>query len=270
MLYAKHMGGGTAAESHRGVNPARFQTETLPRAGHRVTTADDGEAALRCRGRAAFDLAFIDIQMPFMNGFELTRRIRASNDPAVAGLPIVALSAAAYGENRTRAQEAGMSDYVTKPATREDIAAAVARVRAGAPAADAATESASPPPVLDQDAFDQQRATFGDTRILRFLGMLAEEMERRRTALDEAAGRAARIEIGQHAHALASAAGNLGFRQLMDLARALERVVATMTPDELAAALDELRRSMTDSAAMIATLTAELERGETGRRTARA
>ena len=241
----------------------------LVRSGHRVTTAEDGEAALRCLAEDRFDLAFIDIQMPFMDGIELTRIIRSSENPAVAGLPIVALSAGAYGEDRARAQEVGMDDYVTKPATREDIAAAVARVHQGmdgATSADAGPVPAHDP--LDREAFEQQRATFGDERILRFLAMLGEELERRRTAIGDAAGRGAVAELGQHAHAIASAAGNLGFLRLMDLGRTLERNVATLSPPERAIALDEFLCSIADAGAAIAALRIELDRPASGRRAA--
>jgi len=246
----------------------------LAHAGHQVITAPDGETALRLLTQHRFDLAFVDIQMPFMDGIELTRRIRASDDPSVAHLPIVALSAAAYGEDRTRAETAGMNDYVTKPATRDDIAAAVARVRAGrakvGPASAepvAATPAAAEPvPVeapapspLDRAEFEVQRETFGDERLLRFLGMLEAELGRRVAAIDDATARDDRAELGQHAHAIASASGNLGFRYLMGLGRALEHDVETMSPEALAGALDELHRSIADAIAEIAKVSAELD-----------
>lgn len=251
----------------------------LARAGHQVVTAPDGDTALRLLAQNRFDLAFVDIQMPFMDGIELTRCIRASEDPSVAHLPIVALSAAAYGEDRTRAETAGMNDYVTKPATRDDIAAAVARVRAGqatgepaeGPAAttvEPAPAEVSPPAALDRAEFEIQRETFGDERLLRFLGMLEAELGRRVAALDDAAARDARSEIGQHAHAIASASGNLGFRYLMGLGRSLEHEIATMSPEALAAALDELRRSIADAFAEIAKVSAELDTGGSDERAA--
>ncbi|MEQ8816023.1 MAG: ATP-binding protein [Thalassobaculum sp.] len=243
----------------------------LMRSGHRVTTAEDGETALRCLAVDRFDLALIDIQMPFMDGIELTRRIRSSENPVVAGLPIVALSAGAYGEDRARAQEIGMDDYVTKPATREDIAAAVARVRQGTDGATATVAGPRTVPAqdpLDREAFERQRATFGDERILRFLAMLAEELERRRTAIGDTAGGSTVAELGQHAHAIASAAGNLGFLRLMDLGRTLERNVATLSPPELAVALDEFLHSIADASASIAALRIELHSPASDRRAA--
>ncbi len=200
-----------------------------------------------------------EIRVPWVDGIELTRRIRASDDQAVARLPIIALSAGASGEQRIGAEGVGMDEDVTKPASREDIAAAVARVRdktdaeAGSP-----DRSDAEPHPLDLQAFEQQRSTFGDERILRFLGMLAEELERRRVAIDDSAGRDARLELGQHAHAIASAAGNLGFRPLMDLGRAFERSVTTLSAEEFPAALQAFRSAMADAAVAVAALRAEI------------
>lgn len=115
------------------------------------------------------------------------------------------------------------------------------------------------PDALDRTAFENQRATFGDERILRFLGMLADEIRRRRLAIDEAAGRDARTELSQHAHALASAAGNLGFRHLLDYGRSFEREITTLPADELVAGLEELRHSMADAESAIVSLQDRLQ-----------
>lgn len=121
-------------------------------------------------------------------------------------------------------------------------------------------DSAPPEPeVLDREAFDAQHAIFGDDRMLRFLAMLASELDRRLVEIGESAGRNARAELAQHAHAVASAAGNLGFRHLMEFSRVLERRVAGLPPEELDSALDELRRSIADASTTIAALRAEIE-----------
>lgn len=233
----------------------------LSRAGHRVTTAEDGETALQCLGQGRFDLAIIDIQMPFMDGIELTRRIRASKDPSLARLPIVALSAAAYGEDRARAEAVGMNDYVTKPATREDVAASVARVLApSAPsqAADPGRDAVGAMDLLDRRMFDGQRGTFGDDRTRRFLGLLAEELDRRAVAIGEARQRQARVELSQHAHAIASAAGNLGFLGLVSMCRTLERDLAAMPDGDAAAAIDALEAAIAATRRATDVLAAEI------------
>ena len=62
-----------------------------------------------------YDLILMDIQMPVMDGYEATRTIRALNDPAKANIPIVAMTANAFEEDRKRAFDAGMNGHVPKP-----------------------------------------------------------------------------------------------------------------------------------------------------------
>ena len=92
--------------------------------GATVTVADNGELALAqfCQGR--FDLVVMDCQMPVMDGFEAARRIRAweQNEPGRSPVPIVALTANALAGDREACLAAGMSDYLTKPATMASLA----------------------------------------------------------------------------------------------------------------------------------------------------
>lgn len=60
-------------------------------------------------------MILMDIQMPVMNGYEATRRIRGLPDPELARIPIVAMTANAFDEDRKRCLEAGMNDHVGKP-----------------------------------------------------------------------------------------------------------------------------------------------------------
>ena len=62
-----------------------------------------------------YDLILMDIQMPCMNGYEATRRIRKLQDPKKSQIPIIAMTANAFAEDRQAAKDAGMNDHVAKP-----------------------------------------------------------------------------------------------------------------------------------------------------------
>ena len=92
--------------------------EILKEAGFAVDTAEDGEIAVRKMKQAVpgqYDLILMDIQMPKMDGYEATRQIRALPDAAKADIPIFAMTANAFEEDRQNALKAGMNGHIAKP-----------------------------------------------------------------------------------------------------------------------------------------------------------
>lgn len=90
----------------------------LDDAGYAVDTAENGEVAvgmIEDADACAYDLVLMDIQMPVMDGYAATRAIRALPDPLRASLPIIAVSANAFSEDRKRSLECGMDAHLPKP-----------------------------------------------------------------------------------------------------------------------------------------------------------
>lgn len=106
----------------------RFARVLLERGGAQVEVAPDGVAALERLGQRGFDLILMDVQMPRMDGYEATRRLRIAEAAAgLPGTPVIALTANAMAEDRQLCLDAGMDDFLPKPFTREELFAAIAR-----------------------------------------------------------------------------------------------------------------------------------------------
>ena len=87
--------------------------------GLKVKTANNGLEALELIENHPFDLILMDCQMPEMDGYQCTQRIRCNERPHLAGIPIVALTANAMTEDRDHCLAAGMNDYLSKPVTMQ-------------------------------------------------------------------------------------------------------------------------------------------------------
>jgi len=95
----------------------------LAKLGCQVHLATQGVEALECLEQADFDMVLMDCNMPVMDGYEASRRIRQSG--RWPELPIVALTANAMPEERERCRAAGMNDYLAKPFRREELLALI-------------------------------------------------------------------------------------------------------------------------------------------------
>jgi CheY-like chemotaxis protein len=101
--------------------------------GYRVVEAHDGRAALAAARSANPDLILMDVSIPYIDGLEVTRRLKA--DPATRHIPIIALTAHALTSDRERALEAGCDGYISKPAEPRFVLDAVRRELGAAEAA---------------------------------------------------------------------------------------------------------------------------------------
>ena len=210
----------------------------LNAAGLMVDTANDGRDALALMERHPYDLVLMDVQMPIMDGFEATRAIRAK--PALASLPILAMTANIFEEDRQACMDAGMDDFVPKPVEPALLYAILLRwlPRRGLRAAQAPPVTPAPVRMADAeqiaasvglDAIEGLRPTQalqalrGD--VARYLGLLQQfsathAADPQRIAEAWAGGEpdAAR----QRAHALKGAAATLGATAVQEAAAALE------------------------------------------------
>ena len=103
---------------------SEIAVEILNAYGFKVDTAENGaEAVEKVKNSTPgdYDLVLMDVQMPVMNGYEATKRIRALDDPALAGITILAMTANAFDEDRKKALEYGMDGFLSKPIVIEEL-----------------------------------------------------------------------------------------------------------------------------------------------------
>ncbi len=106
---------------------AQLLEQLLGRRGHDVWLADNGREALELAGEQAFDLLFLDIHMPELDGFQVAQAVRERERTAGGHLPIIALTARSRKEDRRQCLAAGMDDFLTKPVQAADLWAAINR-----------------------------------------------------------------------------------------------------------------------------------------------
>jgi PAS domain S-box-containing protein len=220
--------------------------------GYGVVTADDGQAGVEAAARGGFVAILMDVQMPVLDGYAATKRIReAEPGPRV---PIVAMTAAAVEGVRERCLEAGMDDFLTKPVDVDRLAATLDRwlVRA---AIDATPSLAR----LDLGRLDELRSLDGGrgetSYVARAIGNLLGSAPRDLDAMDQAAVDGDADRLSAVTHRLAGAALNLGATLGGEAARELEDAVRGGTPvPDLGARLAQVRETLVEDLSALADL----------------
>jgi len=214
-------------------NPVNQQVATamLLKRGHQVDVVSNGREAVDAVARVRYDVVLMDIQMPEMDGFEATAKIRAL--PQGRTLPIIALTAHALSGERERCLERGMSGYLAKPFKAHDLFAVVEG--RGAHAADT---SAAPSPAVDLAAFRRTMEEAGAAEAVDgILETFVATMPQRLDALAAAARDAEAEPLQRAAHAFKSAAGTIGAGRLAALLEDMERAARD---GDVAGACDKL------------------------------
>jgi PAS domain S-box-containing protein len=100
----------------------------LENSGHKADLAENGLEALAAVKKDSYDLILMDVQMPEMDGFQATRKIRKMEEKTGAHIPIIAMTAHAMRGDRERCLEAGMDDYISKPIKPEELLRIIKKV----------------------------------------------------------------------------------------------------------------------------------------------
>lgn len=101
----------------------------LTKRGHKVTIAPNGEEAVKAVGGKVFDMVLMDVQMPVLNGYEATQKIRQIEASTGEHIPIIGLTANAMDGDREKCLDAGMDDYISKPVHIKDLLEIITRIK---------------------------------------------------------------------------------------------------------------------------------------------
>lgn len=228
-------------------------TRQLALAGFRCETANDGEQGLQAWRSRRFSLLLTDIHMPVMDGYQLAAEIRAEEArESLPRTPLIALTAAVLKGEAERCIEAGMDDYIAKPASIDTLlrhlchwlphlAGPASPLLGAASAARRAPTAASDPTPATFDPQPLRAALGADPSLLRqVLDEFIEAASRDVEAVETGWRRDDRPAIVREAHRLQAAAALAGAEALRAQAIALEQGAATMAADALELAVARL------------------------------
>lgn len=233
--------------------------------GAEVTLAENGERALEIlRAQPSkYDLVFMDMQMPVMDGYEATRQIRLQ--PELFGLPVIALTAGAFTEQRKRAEDAGVDDFVAKPFEVNNLIHTILKHTRFNAAATLVHADQSQPllPAQHDVVLDQERALkiWGDVETYgKYLHKFLSAHENSVEAIIAADLKSA----AQLAHKLKGAAAQLNIEQVAALAADAEIAledghIPIKILEALQAAMDRAQHAILDLAPRPSSLAVEPE-----------
>ncbi len=234
----------------------------LERLGLTVDVAENGEAALEKLREQPYAMVLMDCQMPVLDGYSATRRLREIEaGQGKPRTPVIAMTAHAMSGDRERCLQAGMDDYLSKPLDRQLLEQTLARwmpkspnlppaptvLAAAAPATPLepklpAMPNPPPPDTLDTATLVDLEDIMGD-ELATLVDAYLRDGETRMRNMREAANRGDGTEVGKLAHSLKSSSANLGAIPLANRARQVEEAARNGTlasPGDSVAALEKL------------------------------
>jgi len=229
--------------------------ELLSNAGARVDVANNGVEALDKVQQTHYDAVLMDCQMPLMDGYEATRRIRT--DARFRELPIIAMTASVMAADRERCINAGMNDHVAKPIDVNELFSTLVRWlkrSAGETVVSAAEVSQEDVPIRipGVDVEKALKRVGGSIKLYKtLLSRFRETQIDAAHRIKEAIGRAETETARREAHTLKGLAGSVGATALAECASMVENLLKTNETAGLDQALASLEKSLSDFVASL-------------------
>jgi CheY-like chemotaxis protein/HPt (histidine-containing phosphotransfer) domain-containing protein len=221
----------------------------LEKLGCRVDVADNGEEAVLACQRTAYAAVFMDGQMPVLDGFEATARIR-EHEGGSRHTPIIAMTASAMQGDRERCLAAGMDDYISKPVSPESMDAALRRVLAEAEAQSRpapALPEAEEEPAVDESVLATLWGIDSDgTLLAEVIDTFLRIAPLRLTSLGKAVVKNDAVALERTAHSFLGSCANLGARGMAALCARLEEAGRSGKLEGTAALVAQLEKDLAE------------------------
>jgi PAS domain S-box-containing protein len=228
----------------------RVALKQLKKLGFSADSVSNGNEVLSALQRVPYDIIIMDCQMPEMDGYEVTRRIRQSGSDSYIHLRsapyIIALTANAMSGDRERCLALGMNDYLTKPLHLHDLDAVLQRalIRISLPTQSPAASVQPEPEVLDRTVINglkELREPGQPDPLRELVELFLRDAQPRLEQMDQAADAGDMAKVGIAAHTLKGSASNLGARRLSSLSAALEKQAKAGEIDKAVKTLAEVK-----------------------------
>lgn len=208
-------------------NPVNQQVAVamLERYGCSVQVAESGQKALTIAAQERFDIIFMDVQLPDMDGLETTRRLRQMHDWG-AVVPIIAMTAGGPGAERERCLAAGMRGYLTKPLRLPALGTLLRQSLGGALAAEEG-EHKTAPELIDEGALEALAETLEPDALAALIQLHGKQLRESLQALERAFTQGDLAQVASIAHRIKGESGSLGGQRLVAAARKLEQMACS-------------------------------------------
>jgi CheY-like chemotaxis protein/HPt (histidine-containing phosphotransfer) domain-containing protein len=229
---------------------------TLESFGCRVDIVPNGKEALEMYGVLPYDLIFMDCQMPVMDGYESTRRIREVEKENGGRIPIIAMTAHAMGDAREECLRAGMDDYISKPIKKELLRATIVQWVSGQASQLSARDSGEVDSLdegggengqgsLDLDILVQLKSiqrSGGPDIVAELLSVFSKDVPARFSSIRGSLTGNDADALEKAAHRLKGSSSQLGLVRVASLSASLERKGKEGNLDGAEALMDELEK----------------------------
>ena len=207
-----------------------------------IDIAENGEIALEKFQAGRYDLVLMDIQMPVMDGYTATRKIRAFEEQNQRKTtPIIALTAYALKDTPEKSLQAGCNAYLNKPVKKAQLLEYIVKYTNNAPITEAAQFAEEPQQTPEAESNDGRVVVYIEPDFAEFIPEFFEDIRQDLRVMTEALQRRNYQEISRLGHSLKGAGGGYGFNTISEIARSLETAAKEERTDDVALWIKKLQ-----------------------------